>query len=589
MEHYRSLKKILILLILILEINPLLASQNIDINYSAAYGVIQRLLGERSDDIILQPDFLNDSLDAFQVTASKGKALIKGNSTPALIRGFYTYLKNACNSMVTWSGEHIDIPKKLPDYNSGKIICPNQFRLYYNVCTFGYTTAFWDWKRWEREIDWMALHGINMPLAMIGQEAVWQRVWKSFGLTDADLKNYFTGPAFLPWHRMGNINKHDGPLPQSYLEKSIILQKKIINRMKELGMQPVVPAFAGFVPEALKHIYQDAEIIDIDPWAGFEKDCGTYILSPKSNLFRKIGKRFIEEYRKLFGEFHYYLADSFNELKVPVTPENRYDELASYGNAVFESINAGDQNGVWVMQGWIFYNDSKFWDKKSASALLSKVPNDRMIIIDLADEIFSGWRKHDAFYGKKWIYSIIHDFGGHNNIFGNLDFISKDFSTVLNDSNKGNLVGYGLSPEGIENNEVVYELLTDVAWSNDKIKIHDWLKNYCTSRYGDCPEKINEAWSILLDKVYNTFKEKAYPFQLRPPFPEKDVDSSYKKVKYALQLFLKNKDKLGSQILFRNDVIDIAAYYWGKYASHLLYEAGNYYKEGQTEKLRKSF
>lgn len=37
-----------------------------------------------------------------------------------------------------------------------------------NVCTFGYSYAHWDWKRWEREIDWMALNGINMPLAFVG-------------------------------------------------------------------------------------------------------------------------------------------------------------------------------------------------------------------------------------------------------------------------------------------------------------------------------------------------------------------------------------------------------------------------------------
>ena len=38
--------------------------------------------------------------------------------------------------------------------------------------------AWWDWKRWEKEIDWMALQGINLPLAFTGQEAVWQKVFR---------------------------------------------------------------------------------------------------------------------------------------------------------------------------------------------------------------------------------------------------------------------------------------------------------------------------------------------------------------------------------------------------------------------------
>lgn len=38
--------------------------------------------------------------------------------------------------------------------------------------------VWWDWKRWEKEIDWMALQGVNLPLAFTGQEAIWQKVFK---------------------------------------------------------------------------------------------------------------------------------------------------------------------------------------------------------------------------------------------------------------------------------------------------------------------------------------------------------------------------------------------------------------------------
>ena len=36
------------------------------------------------------------------------------------------------------------------------------------MVTASYSSAFWDWRRWEREIDWMALHGVNLPLAFTG-------------------------------------------------------------------------------------------------------------------------------------------------------------------------------------------------------------------------------------------------------------------------------------------------------------------------------------------------------------------------------------------------------------------------------------
>ena len=37
-----------------------------------------------------------------------------------------------------------------------------------NVCTPSYTQVWWTWTRWSRELDWMALNGINMALAFTG-------------------------------------------------------------------------------------------------------------------------------------------------------------------------------------------------------------------------------------------------------------------------------------------------------------------------------------------------------------------------------------------------------------------------------------
>jgi len=39
-----------------------------------------------------------------------------------------------------------------------------------------YSFVWWNWARWEQEIDWMAMHGTNLPLAFTAQEAIWQRV-----------------------------------------------------------------------------------------------------------------------------------------------------------------------------------------------------------------------------------------------------------------------------------------------------------------------------------------------------------------------------------------------------------------------------
>src|SRR5947209_8760778 len=63
------------------------------------------------------------------------------------------------------------------------------------MCVCACVQAWWDWSRWEREIDWMALNGINLPLAFTGQEYVWQQTFQQFQLQSSDLNDFFSGLA----------------------------------------------------------------------------------------------------------------------------------------------------------------------------------------------------------------------------------------------------------------------------------------------------------------------------------------------------------------------------------------------------------
>jgi len=63
----------------------------------------------------------------------------------------------------------------------------------------GYSSAWWQWHQWEKNIDWMALNGINLALAFTAQEAIWQRVYQELNLTKEEIDEHLGGPAFLPW------------------------------------------------------------------------------------------------------------------------------------------------------------------------------------------------------------------------------------------------------------------------------------------------------------------------------------------------------------------------------------------------------
>ena len=124
----------------------------------------------------------------------------------------YYYLTHFCHCQITWNGTNLNIPKTLPRV-SKKIhqSSPYHYRYYLNYCTFNYSMSWWDWKRWEKEIDWMALHGINMPLAITGEEYTWYTVYKEMGFSDEDLQSFFSGPAYFSWFWMGNLDGWGGP------------------------------------------------------------------------------------------------------------------------------------------------------------------------------------------------------------------------------------------------------------------------------------------------------------------------------------------------------------------------------------------
>jgi len=114
---------------------------------------------------------------------------------------------------------------------------------------------------------------------------------------------------------MVNIDKWDGPLPQSYIDGQHELQNSILARERELGMSPVLCAFAGHVPEALKVAQPTMKVQRIPPgWGGFSDAYGCWFLNPLDAQFKEIQIQFLKEQQKEYGTSHYYGTDPFNEI-----------------------------------------------------------------------------------------------------------------------------------------------------------------------------------------------------------------------------------------------------------------------------------
>lgn len=560
---------------------------------NAAREVLVRLMGERAYDIDLSLIPRENGCNVFEYEAKNGELSLKGSSPVAINRGFYDYLKAHQLGQIGWSGTRLDLPKAWPDADAKHVVSPYKYHYYMNVVTYGYSTPYWDWARWEQELDWMAFHGLDMPLALIANEAISTRVWKKMGLTQQEIDDFYTGPAHLPWQRMGNITKIDGPLNDNWHKGQVELMHKVLGRMRELGMKPIVPAFAGFVPKGMKRLHPEIKFFH-PAWAGFSADKRTSFLLPDTDLFMNIGKLFVEEWEKEFGKCEYYLADCFNEMDIPAPKDDkakRYELLAHYGDQVYKSITAGNPDATWVMQGWMFGYQRYIWDAPSLSALVSKIPNDRMILLDLAADYNKyfwrngmNWDFYKGFFGKEWVYSTIPNMGGKTGFTGRLDYYAEGPIEALESENRGNLVGYGFAPEGIENNEVIYELLADMGWRDQAVNLDQWLTEYNASRYGNCPEEVTEAWNLLRKSCFGSFTDHPrFMWQVRPGKTRRgSIDTSDTFLK-AIETFASAADQLKDQPTYEADLLEMAAMYLGIKVEQLFRTAIEAEEQGLTD------
>ncbi|MCP4642714.1 MAG: alpha-N-acetylglucosaminidase, partial [bacterium] len=298
----------------------------------AARGLLNRLIPDRAQDFQVESIPSQDGLDVFEIEASDGTVTLRGSTGVAIASALNWYLREYAHCNVSFRGNQLDLPDPLPDVEGTvRIVTPFKHRYCFNFCCFSYSMAWWDWAQWERVIDWMALHGINMPLAVTGQEATWQAVYRDLGLTDEEIGQFFVGPAFLPFGWMGCMDDWCGPLPQSWIDDHRELQQKILAREREFGMTPVLQGFTGHVPEALTRVFPDSTFEKLPSWCGFP---GTTFINPADPLFQRIGSAFIEKQQAQYGTDHFYASDTFIEMS---PPSNDPKFLSTMADAVYKA------------------------------------------------------------------------------------------------------------------------------------------------------------------------------------------------------------------------------------------------------------
>lgn len=355
--------------------------------------------------------FKSDGADVVQIKATSGVIAVKG---------FYQYLKNYCNSHVSWDGYRIEMPERLPDVNVTET-SPSRFIYYQNVCTWSYSFAWWQWKDWQRHIDWIAMQGITLTLAPV-QEIVWNRVYTELGLNQTEIDEHFAGPAFFAWQRMGNIRGFAGPLSKNFMLWSSSLQKQMIASFRNLGIAYALPAFAGHVPKSFKRIFPNAKYSGLSgSWNEFPaRYCCPLFIDPLDPLFKKVGQLFLRKIIEEYGESnHIYFSDPFNELD-PTNKTAAY--ISQVSNMIYTTMKEVDPHAIWLLQGWFFLYP--MWNDKLIKAFLTSVPTGRIIALDLQAELQPQYIRTFSFHGQPFIWCMLHNFGGILGMQGLLDSVN---------------------------------------------------------------------------------------------------------------------------------------------------------------------
>lgn len=514
---------------------------------SVINGFLQRNLPKLKSQIDIK--ITPASTDKYSVTAKDGKVFVNANNYISAFHGLYAYLQKYCRVQLSWCGtDSIELDELVMFDGEFSNTIEQKFRVYLNYCTLDYTACWWDFERWEKEIDFMAMNGINMPLCVIGTEAVWYETLLQFGFTKDEALSSVTGPAFWAWHLMTNIDSYLPPKDEKYIYERLELGRKILNRCLEFGMQPIQQGFSGHVPMKLMEKYPKAKILAKKGWCKYPE---TAQLDPLDPLFQEFGTAHLKTLERLFGNYHYLACDPFHE---GTPPKKWHHYLRAVGKSINKLYESFDKDSIWVMQGWTPYKD-----------IIKAVPKDRLLILDLNSERTP---KYKNFYGYPVVSGMLHNFGGKNAMQGKIRRHCENAYLRLKNSG-ANVVGTGMFMEGIEQNPVVYDLQFHMLTQSNKIDFSAWLDDYIERRYGKYSKTLRLAWDIMMETCYSDsgYEENEVGSTLasRPlPMPEMTGPCCFtniwydtKKLEKALELFLSVSDEFDSSRGYQYDLCDL--------------------------------
>ena len=446
--------------------------------------LLTRLLPQQAAQFQLGTLSTQDGHERFRIANADGHIKIDGSTPSALLFGVNWYLKYIAHVQISPNGDRIgSAPFPLPTLTIERET-PYAFRYALNENVDGYTAAYWDWPRWQREIDVLALSGINAILIERGMDSVLYQTFRDVGYSDDDIRQWITQPAHQNWQLMGNMCCFNGPISAALMQKRAVSAQQIVARLRELGITPVLPGFYGIVPADFQQKFPRAHVVPQGEWAGFTRPGW---LDPRDPLFAKLAAAFYRHQRELFGDSSIYDMEVFQEGgdsgDVPVPAAAR---------DVQQALLAAHPGARWMMLAW---------QGNPRQDLLSGVDRQHLLIIDIDHDRIPRDDRQKDFQGAPFLFGGIWEFGGRTTLGASTRNITERLQHVARTNR--NMAGTAVFTEGMDTNPFAYDLFTEMAWRNEPVDLQSWTADYVHRRYGAADSHALAAWKVLLKTAYD--------------------------------------------------------------------------------------
>lgn len=449
------------------------------------FELIKRLAPDFEDSFTFEFIEKRNGQDFYGYKEKDGKIHLYGTDKASTAKALGKYLENCLGKkIIPCGGEKIEITEAPLPKEEFSACIPQKLRVFGDYTFYSNEAWKWNFSEWEHFLDMLALNGINMAVNLVGNEGVCFYTLMKMDYPQEFALEFISGPAFYAWQMSNKFCNYIPNKSFEHIERSLDLGKLVVERMKELGITPILSTFSGLVPAVTKKLFGSQSLTVEEKWASFPK---THKLNIDSVNFRRFFLKYLEIQEEYIGHSDYYMCNQLcnshlgqkkKEIAYLEASARELDKTADYFN----------ENATLV-----------FSSEGYRSEFVSKIKRCSALVLDIDA---SAYEITNGFGGTEFILGNSQNNNSHNSMQGDIEDVAGNPYLGCKEKYE-NLVGTGLFPESLKQNPMYFSLSFDVITQDSKIDLQTWYKNYEILRYGTTDSFAEERLNLYKSTCYS--------------------------------------------------------------------------------------